>query len=63
MIFAGVARFTGPIYAAFIVGILESFTVYYVGLYWSPTVLFAVMIVVLIIKPEGLFGQYRRTVS
>lgn len=63
VIFAGVARFTGPIYAAFIVGILESFTVYYVGLYWSPTVLFAVMIVVLIIKPEGLFGQYRRTVS
>lgn len=63
VIFAGVARFTGPIYAAFIVGILESFTVYYVGLYWSPTVLFAVMIIVLIIKPEGLFGQYRRTVS
>ena len=35
---------------------------YLVGLYWSPTVLFCVMIAVLIVKPEGLFGRYRKSV-
>ncbi|MBZ9678544.1 branched-chain amino acid ABC transporter permease [Mesorhizobium sp. ES1-1] len=62
VIFGGIARFTGPIYAAFIVGLLEAFMTYAVGLYWSPTVLFAIMIVVLVVKPEGLFGKHRKSV-
>jgi branched-chain amino acid transport system permease protein len=62
VIFGGIAQFTGPIYAAFIVGILESSMTYLVGLYWSPTVLFCIMIAVLIVKPEGLFGRFRKSV-
>nr|WP_280819004.1 branched-chain amino acid ABC transporter permease [Tianweitania sediminis] len=62
VIFGGIARFTGPIYAAFIVGLLEAFMTYAVGLYWSPTVLFVIMIVVLVAKPEGLFGKHRKSV-
>jgi branched-chain amino acid transport system permease protein len=62
VIFGGIARFTGPIYAAFIVGLLEAFMTYAVGLYWSPTVLFVIMIVVLVVKPEGLFGKHRKSV-
>lgn len=63
VIFGGIARFTGPIYAAVIVGFLEATTTYAVGLYWSPTVLFAIMILVLILKPEGLFGRHRASVQ
>jgi branched-chain amino acid transport system permease protein len=63
VIFGGIGRFTGPIYAAFIVGFLESVMTYAVGLYWSPTVLFVIMIAVLVAKPEGLFGSYRKSVS
>jgi branched-chain amino acid transport system permease protein len=62
VIFGGIAQFTGPIYAAFIVGLLESSMTYLVGLYWSPTVLFCIMIAVLIVKPEGLFGRFRKSV-
>jgi branched-chain amino acid transport system permease protein len=62
VIFGGIARFTGPIYAAFIVGMLEAVLTYAVGLYWSPTVLFVIMIVVLVAKPEGLFGRHRKSV-
>jgi branched-chain amino acid transport system permease protein len=62
VIFGGVARFTSPIYAAFVVGLVEAFSTYYVGLYWTPAVLFGLMIVVLIVKPEGLFGKYERSV-
>lgn len=61
VILGGVARFSSPIYAAFIVGIAESFSAYFLGLYWSPAVLFAMMIAVLLIKPEGLFGHRSRT--
>ena len=63
VIFGGVARFTSPILAAFLVGLIEAFSSYFVGLYWSPAVLFAIMIVVLVIKPEGLFGHYQKSVS
>jgi len=63
VIFGGVARFTSPIFAAFIVGLIEAFATFYAGLYWAPAVLFAIMIAVLIVKPEGLFGKYERTVQ
>lgn len=62
VIFGGVARFTGPIYAAFIVGMVEAFATYFAGLYWAPAILFALMIAVLVVKPEGLFGHRSRTV-
>lgn len=61
VIFGGVARFSSPIYAAFIIGLLEAFSIYFVGLYWAPAVLFLTMIVVLLLKPEGLFGKHQRT--
>ncbi|MEM6464459.1 MAG: branched-chain amino acid ABC transporter permease [Pseudomonadota bacterium] len=61
VIFGGVARFSSPIYAAFVIGLLEAFSIYAFGLYWAPAVLFFTMIVVLLVKPEGLFGRYQRT--
>lgn len=62
VIFGGVARFTSPIYAAYIVGMVEALAIYFVGLYWAPAVLFLLMIVVLVIKPEGLFEKHERSV-
>lgn len=61
VIFGGVAKFTSPIYAAFILGLIEAFSIYFLGLYWAPAVLFALMIIVLLIKPEGLFGFRQKT--
>jgi branched-chain amino acid transport system permease protein len=61
VILGGIARFTSPIYAALLVGLVESFSNYFVGLYWTPAVLFALMIAVLFVKPSGLFGHHQRT--
>lgn len=61
VILGGIARFTSPIYAAILVGLVEPFSNYFVGLYWTPAVLFAIMIAVLIVKPSGLFGHHQRT--
>ncbi len=61
VILGGIARFTSPIYAALLVGLVESYSNYFVGLYWTPAVLFMIMIVVLFFKPSGLFGHHQRT--
>lgn len=63
VILGGVARFTSPILAAFVIGMVEAFSTYFAGLYWTPAVLFTLMILVLVVKPEGLFGKYQRTLQ
>nr|WP_319516866.1 branched-chain amino acid ABC transporter permease [uncultured Cohaesibacter sp.] len=62
VILGGVSKFTSPVYAALLVGVVEAFSTYFIGLYWTPTVLFALMIGTLVLKPEGLFNIRRRSV-
>ena len=61
VILGGIARFSGPVYAAFLVGLAEAFAVYFAGLYWAPAILFGLMIGVLVWRPEGLFGRRQQT--
>lgn len=60
VIFGGIANITGPILAAYIIGLFEAISIYYVGFYWTPALLFAVLIVVLMVRPEGLFARTSR---
>lgn len=60
VIFGGVANITGPIFAAYIIGLFEAVSTYVIGFYWTPTLLFAVLIAVLMIRPEGLFAGRTR---
>lgn len=60
VIFGGVANITGPILAAYIIGLFEAVSTYFIGFYWTPTLLFVVLIAVLMIKPEGLFAGRTR---
>lgn len=56
-IFGGLGSLLGTIGGAYIIGLLEALSVYLVGLYWTPAVLFIVMIAVLLVRPTGLFGR------
>ena len=56
-IFGGLGSLGGTIGAAYVIGLLEAICVFFVGLYWTPAILFGVMIVVLLIRPTGLFGR------
>jgi branched-chain amino acid transport system permease protein len=58
-IFGGLGSILGTILGAFAIGLMEAALIYSVGLYSTPAILFAVMIVVLMIRPEGLFGKVR----
>ena len=60
VIFGGVANITGPILAAYIIGLFEAVSTYFIGFYWTPALLFLVLIAVLMVRPEGLFAQKSR---
>ena len=56
-IFGGLGSLMGTIGGAYMIGMMEAFGVFFIGLYWTPTVLFLIMIVTLLVRPTGLFGQ------
>lgn len=55
-ILGGLGSIKGTVVAAYSIGLLESFVNVYAGPSWGLPVLFGTMIVVLTIRPNGLFG-------
>ena len=52
----------GALLAAYLVGFVQAFVSFYLGVRWSLPVLFAVIILMLVWRPAGLAGirQFRR---
>jgi branched-chain amino acid transport system permease protein len=57
VVLGGLGSLSGTVIAAYFIGLLESFCNYYVGLYWTPVVLFGAMIAVMMVRPTGLLGE------
>ena len=57
VIFGGLGSLGGTIGAAYVIGLMEAISIYVVGLYWTQALLFGVMILVLLVRPTGLFGR------
>ena len=55
-IFGGLGSVKGTIYAAYIVGLVEELVSFTLGVRWSLPALFLIIIIVLVIRPAGLFG-------
>ncbi len=56
IIFGGMGSLGGAIIAGLILGILYNLTVYYVGSKLGDLVPFGVLLIVLMVRPQGLFG-------
>ncbi len=56
IIFGGIGSVTGTILAAYILGIIRSFAESYIALSYGLPVVFAFMLIVMILRPRGLFG-------
>jgi branched-chain amino acid transport system permease protein len=56
VVFGGLGSLPGTVVGAYVIGLIEAFAVFVVGLYWAPVVLFAVLIIVMIVRPNGLMG-------
>jgi branched-chain amino acid transport system permease protein len=55
-IFGGLGSIRGALVAGFVLGIFESFVEVYFGVSWSSPGVFALIILMLILRPNGLFG-------
>ena len=57
MSIGGLSSIVGSVIAGFLLGIIESYTIGLISSKFSDTIVFALLMVVLIIKPSGLFGK------
>lgn len=53
----GLGNVAGAIAGGFLIGILESVSYYYLGQGWQDVASLAMLIIILLIKPSGLFGS------
>ena len=56
--FGGMGSIKGSLYAAFILGIVEALVGWQFGFTWTMFAWFAVLLITLIIRPQGLFGTW-----
>jgi len=62
LIIGGVGRFEAPIVGGFVIGILQSFSVWAISARWQDAITFALLILFLLLRPQGLLGEKRRAV-
>ena len=60
VIFGGLGSLGGTILAAYLIGLLEAALVFFIGIYWAPSMIFVLLIVVLLLRPQGLLGKVVR---
>lgn len=57
VVLGGLGSLPGTVVAAYLVALIEAMSSYYIGLYWTPPVLFAILIGVMLMRPSGLMGR------
>ncbi len=62
VILAGLGNVGGAVVAGFIIALLASTTGYFIGSAWDDVVPFALIVLILAVRPTGLFGRAVRSV-
>lgn len=53
----GLGSLLGAVVGGFVLGVVEAFGIYLLGGAWDQIIVFAVLVVVLVVRPGGLFGK------
>jgi len=56
-IFGGFQTFVGPVIASYILGVLRSFSVYYISSVWGEQILYVFVLLFIVLRPNGLVGK------
>jgi len=56
-VLGGIGNLTGAVVGGFLLGIIGSMADQYIGVRWTPIVIFSVLILVLVFRPRGLLGD------
>jgi len=59
-VFGGIGNIVGAAVGGIIIGLAEALVVYYISSSYRDAISFAILIVILLFKPAGLFGTLRR---
>ena len=57
VVLGGLGSITGTLVAALILGVAESLVSTFYGPSWAPAVAFTILLLVLAVRPQGLFGR------
>ncbi len=58
VIFGGLGSIKGTLIAAFTLAVIEAFVTFYLGAVWALPTFLAISVIVLVIRPRGLFGVW-----
>jgi branched-chain amino acid transport system permease protein len=56
-VFGGIGNIVGAMLGGFIIGFIKAFSDQYLAAQWTRAVIFAILILVLVFRPQGLLGQ------
>jgi branched-chain amino acid transport system permease protein len=57
IVVGGVGSLPGALLGGFLIAAGESFTSYYAGPHWAPMVAFSILLLALLLRPQGLLGR------
>lgn len=57
IVVGGIGSLPGAFAGGLVIATAESLTAYYVGPHWSPAVAFSVLLLALLVRPQGLLGR------
>ena len=60
VVFGGLGSTRGVLYSAFILGIIEAFVIFEIGATWTMPVWLLTLLVVLMLRPQGLLGVWAK---
>jgi len=56
LVLGGMGSVKGTILASYIIGFIDAFSRFYIGNFWADPILFAIFILVILFRPQGLYG-------
>ena len=62
LIIGGIGRFEAPVLGGFMIGILQSIAVWTFSSRWQDAVTFSLLILFLLVRPQGILGEKQRAV-
>src|SRR4051812_15244915 len=59
-VMGGIGNLKGAVVGGLIIGVIQSISDTHFGQVWTPAVVFAILILIMVFKPQGLFGEETR---
>ncbi len=56
MVLGGMGSIKGTIYGAYIIGMIDAFSRFFIGPFWAEPILFLIFIMIILFRPQGLYG-------